>query len=201
MRILLSAFGSMGLVACGVGHPVTPAPVAIPPADAALITAIHADSLLFRMDEPGYALVYMVGQGGYWLRISPASTRSVRLPAGPAAVALPQPSESPSARLAGTRSEAWPSETACAAAKYQVCNKDNRSDWVVNTSDGVPPNRSYGIESVASYLVIITPTLPNLDQAHPDSPVSLKPAEVVQSLVRRVSTLAPVRRWAVVAAR
>ena len=199
--ISTTAIGCLAVAGCAGNRPAKPSPVPVPPADATLISEINAGSLLIRMDKPGYALVYLVGQNGGLIQLSPESTRPLKLPAGTAAVALPQPSrEPPSARLAGTRSEPWPSAAACGAAPPQLCSKDNRSDWIVITPDRAP-TAIRGIDAIASYVVIITNTLPDLRQAYPDYPVSLKPAEVVQSLVRKVSTLVPVRRWAVVAPR
>ena len=202
-RTILSTtvIGCLAVAGCAGNRPAKPSPFPVPPADATLISEVNGGSLLIRMDEPGYALVYLVGQNGGLIQLSPEPTRPAKLPAGTATVALPQPSrEPPSARLAGTRSEPWPSERACAVAKPEVCNKDNRSDWIVITPDRASA-AIRGIDAIASYVVIITNTLPDLRQAYPDYPVSFIPAEVVQSLVQKVSTLVPVRRWAVVAPR
>jgi hypothetical protein len=194
---MITAIACVAVTACAGNHPGTPSPAAVPPADPTLISAINADSALLRMDEPGYALVYAVRRGGGWRRISPEYTRPVKLPAGTAvAVAFRRPDggvPAESARLAGTRSEPWPSEQVCAAAPPQLCNKDNRSDWVVNTPDRV--TEGAGLEATVSYVVIVTATLPNLDRA--GIPFQeLRPSDVTQLLVRQVAILVPVHRWA-----
>ena len=185
------ALPTSGLTGCQPGYASHPAAVRIPDPDSALIEGASPDLLRLRVNEPGYVLVFAVGELGSWYLTHPAPWNPAAYAAAPTTVPLWRPTGSTSV----PSSIEWrrPSDQMC-TAEPQLCSTTTAQ--TLSSPTAAASEADHHLEFL--YVVVITGEKPDPDQLlrrlHREEPprrANLVPRWLAEQVARQL----PVHRW------